>query len=161
MEDTLDGFDRRLLIALQADARQSNVALADAVHLSPSQCSRRLQALEARGIIRGYHADIAPDRIGLGVTAFVTVTLEKHGEHQARSFHQAVRDVPEILECLLVTGDGDYLLRVVAPDLSSFSHLLTERLMRLPGVANLRSSIALQAVKDGAPLPIAAADGKR
>jgi Lrp/AsnC family leucine-responsive transcriptional regulator len=159
MADTLDIFDRRLLAALQADARQSNVALADSVHLSPSQCSRRLQALEARGIIRGYHADIAPEAIGLGVTAFVTVTLEKHGESQARAFHDAVRAVPEILECLLVTGDGDYLLRVIAPDLPAFSHLLTERLMVLPGVANLRSSIALQAVKPPAPLPVASGQG--
>lgn len=156
MANTLDFFDRRILLALQDDARLSNVALGRRINLSASQCARRLQALERRGVVRGYAVRLDLASVGFGVTAFVTVTLEKHGQSQARAFHDAVQDVAEILECQLVTGDGDYLLRVVAPDLTAFSALMTDRLMRLPGVANLRSSIALTAVKDTARLPIEA-----
>lgn len=154
--DPLDFFDRRILSAVQDNARVSNVALANQVNLSPSQCARRLQALERRGVIRGYSARLDLASIGLGVTAFVTVTMEKHGQAQAQAFHDAVQEVDEILECQLVTGDGDYLLRVVAPNLTAFSDLMTDRLMRLPGVANLRSSIALTPVKAASRLPIAA-----
>ena len=154
MTESLDFFDRRILQALQDDARLSNVALARRVNLSASQCARRLKALERRGVVRGYNARLDLASVGLGVTAFVTVTMEKHGQAQARAFHDAVQDVAEILECQLVTGDGDYLLRVVARDLTAFSGLMTDRLMRLPGVANLRSSIALTPIKETARLPI-------
>jgi Lrp/AsnC family leucine-responsive transcriptional regulator len=155
-EQKLDFFDRRILLAVMGNARMSNVALAKHVNLSPSQCARRLQALERRGVVRGYSAQLDLASVGLGVTAFVTVTMEKHGQAQAQAFHDAVQSVDEILECQLVTGDGDYLLRVVAPNLTAFSSLMTEQLMRLPGVANLRSSIALTPIKDSARLPIPA-----
>lgn len=151
---SLDRFDRRILVALQDNARMSNVTLARRVNLSASQCARRLKALERRGVIRGFNARLDLASVGIGVTAFVTVTMEKHGQVQAEAFHDAVQEVDEVLECQLVTGDGDYLLRVVATDLTAFSALMTDRLMRLPGVANLRSSIALTQIKASARLPI-------
>ena len=132
----------------------SNVALARRVNLSASQCARRLRELERRGVIRGFNARLDLASVGIGVTAFVTVTMEKHSQAQAQAFHDAVQEVEEVLECQLVTGDGDYLLRVVATDLTALSALMTGRLMRLPGVANLRSSIALAQIKEAARLPI-------
>jgi len=160
MSVTLDDFDRRILQALQENARLSNVALAERVLLSPSQCSRRLQALEAAGLIGGYHARLDREAVGLGVLAYVTVTLGAHGEDRARAFHDAVVAMPAVLECQLITGDGDYLLKVVAADLNAFSRILTDELMRLPGVSNLRSNIALTAIKDSAVLPIGAPSGR-
>src|SRR5205823_12584994 len=118
---TLDDFDRRILAALQRDGRITNVALAEEVALSPSQCARRLQRLEEAGAIRGYGAFLDPAALGLGITALVTVTLEKHARRNIREFDEVVQGRPEIIECLAITGDGDFQLRIVAKDLASFS----------------------------------------
>lgn len=151
----LDGYDLKLLAAIQEDGRASHVALADKVALSPSQCSRRLARLEADGTIAGYRAALNPQALGYGVEALVSVSLERHGESPADAFHAAVAGFPEILDCWLVTGDSDYVLRVVAPDLKRFSDFLLVGLMRLPGVANVRSSIVLDRIgpAKGLPLP--------
>lgn len=151
----LDGYDLKLLAAVQEDGRASHVTLAERVALSPSQCSRRLARLEEAGVIAGWRADLDPQALGYGVEALVAVSLERHGESPADSFHAAVAGFPEILDCWLVTGDSDYVLRVVAPDLKRFSDFLLVGLMRLPGVANVRSSIVLDRVgpKKGLPLP--------
>src|ERR1044071_869593 len=118
----LDVFDVRLLAALQQDGRASNATLAEAVHLSPSQVSRRLARLEAEGVIAGYRAVIAPKAVGLGVLAFTSVSLERHSETASVDFERAVRDLPDVLECLAVTGEADYLLRIIAADLEAFSN---------------------------------------
>lgn len=151
----LDGFDLRLLAALQRDGRASHVALAAAVGLSPSQCARRVARLEQAGVIRGYGARLDPRALGLGVTALVAVRLERHGEHAAAAFHRALEAMPEVTEVLLLTGDADYLLRVVVADLDAYAEFALRRLMALPGVAQLRSSIVLETVKraEGLPLP--------
>lgn len=150
----LDATDLRILEYLQSQARLSNVELSERVRRSPSQCYRRLRRLEESGVVRGYAALLDRERLGLGVMAFVSVALEKHGEHPARAFHQAVQDYPEILECYAVSGEADYLLRVVAPDLKAFSDFLMHRLMRLPVVANVRSSILLDELKATTALPL-------
>lgn len=150
----LDAYDLAILRALQGDARLSNVALSERVNLSPSQCSRRLQRLERAGIVIGYGVALDEAALGLDVTALVSVTLERHGENPAAALHDAVRGMPEVLECLLMTGDADYQLRVVVPTLQDFSRFVLDRLMKLPGVASIRSSIVLEAVKPMGPLPL-------
>lgn len=150
----IDAYDLNILRALQGDARLSNVALSERVNLSPSQCSRRLQRLEHDGVIAGYTVRLNQAALGLDVIALVNVTLERQGEAPAARFHDAIRAMPEVLECLLVTGDADYQLRVIAPTLQAFSGFVLDRLMKLPGVAAIRSSIVLDAVKPMGPLPL-------
>lgn len=152
--ENLDAADVRLLDCLQRQARLSNVELSERVGLSASQCYRRLRRLEEAGLIGGYVALLDREKLGLGVMAFVNVTLEKHGEHPAQAFREAVLDEPEILECYAVSGEADYLLRVVAADLKAFSDFLLHRLMRLPMVANVRSSILLDELKATSALPL-------
>jgi Lrp/AsnC family transcriptional regulator, leucine-responsive regulatory protein len=151
----LDAFDIRLLRLLQEDARLSHVALSERVHLSPSQCARRLQRLEQAGVVRGYSARLDDRLVGLGVTALVNVTLERHGESPAATLHATLEAVPEVVECLLITGDADYQLRVIVPDLESFSAFIIQKLMRIPGITGIRSSIVLEQIKPfrGMPLP--------
>lgn len=153
--EALDRYDIKILAALQEDARISNVALSERVNLSPSQCSRRIARLEQAGLVRGYQAQLEPSAVGLDVIALVTVSLKEHGEAAVQAFQDAVLTLPEVLECALTTGDADYLLRVAAPDLKSFSDIVMHRLMALPNVGNLRSSIILDQVKPlgGLPLP--------
>lgn len=151
---SLDRMDLKILDALQRDARASNVELAERVHLSPSQFHRRLKRLEEMGIIARYVALLEPTAVGLSVMAFVGVTLEKHGANPAREFAEAINGVAEILECWAVSGDYDYLLRVVAADLAGFSDFLLHRLIRLPMVAGVRSIILLDCLKSGTALPL-------
>ncbi len=151
----LDAADRRLLAALQADARATGVELAERVHLSPSQCQRRLRRLEAAGLVTGYGVRLDRRRLGLDVVAFVQVSLARHGDDPAAGFHRALAAMPEVLEAHAITGDADYLLRVVAPDLEAFSDVVLKRLLALPGVATVRSSLSLGEIKatDALPLP--------
>jgi Lrp/AsnC family leucine-responsive transcriptional regulator len=151
---SLDLFDRRILAALQADARLSNVALAETAHLSPSQCARRVARLEEGGAIRGYRALVDPDALGLGIIGIVAVTLDKRLKQTIAAFHDAVRRRPEIVECLSLTGEGDYQLRIVMADLHAFSQFLMEVVLPMPGVTSTRSSIILEQVKRMAALPV-------
>ena len=151
---TIEQTDLRILRALQADASLSNVALAQIVGLSPSPCLRRVRALEAAGVIRGRAAIIDAAAVGLPVSVFLQVTLERQTEVNLEAFESAVTDAPEVMECYLMTGDADYLLRVVAPDLDAYHRFLMDRLTSLPGVANIKSSFALRQVKYGYSLPI-------
>lgn len=150
----LDSIDRRILRAVQDNARLSNVELSELAHLSPSQCHRRLKRLEDLGVVDGYSARLVPEKIGLGVTAFVSVSLGKHGENPATRFAEAVQGIPEILECHSVSGEADYLLRVTAADLKSFSDFLMHRLMAFPWVESVKSSIALECLKTCRGLPL-------
>lgn len=149
----VDRYDIDLLVELQRDGRATNSALGEKVHLSTSQVSRRIQRLEETKVISHYVAVLDPEVVGLGVMAFTHVTLERQGEHGAR-FEQAIADIPEVLECLSVTGEADYILRIAAPDLASFSEFMAQRLLRLPGVANVKSTVTLKTIKQTFSLPL-------
>lgn len=150
----LDSADLRILKALQSDAGQTNVELARRVGLSPSPCLRRVKALEAAGVIRGRTAIVDPAAVGLPVSIFLQVTLDRQIEANLDRFESAVGGWPEVVECYLMTGDADYLLRVVAPDLDAYHRFLMDRLTRVEGVASIKSSFALKQIKYAAALPI-------
>jgi Lrp/AsnC family leucine-responsive transcriptional regulator len=156
----LDEIDLRILAELQENARISNVDLASAVGLSPSPCLRRVRELEASGVIRGHVTLLDPNRLGLGVSVFVNVSLERQVEDALETFEAAVTRRPEVVECYLMTGNADYLLRVVVPDLPAFERLMIDHLTRIPGVSNIRSSFSLKQVKYRTQLPLDAAEGE-
>ena len=150
----LDRIDRKILDVLQATGRASNVELAAAVHLSAPQCFRRVRALEERGVIRGYAAQLDPAALGLGVTAYVSVSIAGDQFGRVRDIEAQMRAYPQILECQAVSGDYDYLLKVVARDLKSLSTFLTDRLMQVAGIDDVRSMICLEEIKPASPLPV-------
>ena len=151
---TIDRHDLALLDAVQRDGTATNAAMGDAVHLSASQVSRRLQRLAEAGIIAGHAALLDPAAIGLGVTAFAHVGLERHGKAQSDAFERAVSELPQVLDCYSVSGEADYLLRIVATDLPAFSELMMKQVLRLPGVAQVKTHIALQKLKQSHVLPL-------
>jgi len=150
----IDRHDLALLDAVQRDGHATNAALGSTVHLSASQISRRLQRLAEAGIIAGHAALLDAEAVGLGVTAFAHVTLERHGKTQSDAFESAARELPEVLDCYAVSGDADYLLRIVACDLPAFSELMMKHVLRLPGVAQVRTHVALQTIKQSHVLPL-------
>ena len=150
----IDRTDCKILDLLQDDARLSNVELAQKVGLSPSPCLRRVRLLEEGGVIRRYVTLLDPAQVGLPVSVFVQVTLERQVETALQQFEDAVRRHPEVMECYLMTGDADYLLRVVAPDLESYQRFLLDNLTRIPGVASIKSSFALKQVSYRTALPL-------
>jgi Lrp/AsnC family transcriptional regulator, leucine-responsive regulatory protein len=150
----LDRSDRQILRRLQADGRLANVDLADAIGLSASPCLRRVRLLEEAGVIRGYTALVDQAKVGLPVSVFISIRLERQREEALATFERAVRDWPEVLECYLMTGPRDYLLRVVAKDLAGYERFLKDKLTRLDGVASIESSFALDQVKYSNALPI-------
>ena len=152
---TLDLIDRRILENLQDDARMRNVDLAGKVGLSPSPCLRRVGNLEQTGVIRGYATLLDAEAVGLPVSIFVSVTLEKQVERALKIFEKHIRARPEVMECYLMTGDADYLLRVVTADLAAYEKFLIGHLTRIPGVASIKSSFALKQVAYRTALPIA------
>ena len=151
----LDAFDLRMLAALQVDGRLSNQELADRVGLSPSQCSRRRAALERAGAIAGYHALLDPARLGFSVVAFVQVSLLRHSPDGAHAFRDLVARTGAIQAAHAMTGDADYLLRIVVPDLKELSRLVNDTLLPHGTVAQVRSSIVLETLKDTTRLPLA------
>ncbi len=154
-KQALDEIDRRILENLQNDARMANVTLAEKVGLSPSPCLRRVGRLEKTGVIKGYATLVDAEAAGLPVSIFVNVTLEKQVEGALETFENDIRAQPEVMECYLMTGDFDYLLRVVTADLQAYERFLMEHLTRVPGVASIKSSIALKQVAYRTALPIA------
>jgi Lrp/AsnC family leucine-responsive transcriptional regulator len=150
----IDALDRKILSALQADGRASNVELSAQVHLSAPQCFRRVRALEERGVIRGYRADVQAQALGLGVMAYVSLNIDGGQFGRVREIEADIRNFPQILECHTVSGDSDYLLKVVARDLKSLSQFLTDHLMQVPGVDDVRSMICLEEIKAPSPLPV-------
>ena len=154
MTARLDAIDRKILEAIQADGRISNVDLAARIHLSAPQCFRSVRSLEERGVVRGYRADIAPESIGFAVTAYVSVSIGGDDFGRVREIEAEIRAFPQILECYSVSGEDDYLLKVVAHDLKSLSTFLTDHLMQVPGIDDVRSMIALEEIKRASPLPV-------
>jgi Lrp/AsnC family transcriptional regulator, leucine-responsive regulatory protein len=151
---TIDAADRKILNALQKDGRTTNVELAEAIGLSASPCLRRVRLLAQAGIIKGYQAIVDQARVGLPVSVFISVKLEKQREDAMQRFEAAVRSFPEVLECYLMTGSRDYLLRVVAKDLADYERFLKATLTRIEGVASIESSFALAQVKHTGTLPL-------
>lgn len=150
----LDAIDRRILSALQRDGRLTNVQLAEEVGLSPSPCLRRVRLLEEAGIIRGYHAALDRTEIGLGLTVFVGIKVERHHDSEASRFREAIQSLAEVVACHIVSGETDFLLQVVVPDLAAYERFLMGTLLKLKGVVDIRSNFALQTVKGQTPLPL-------
>lgn len=142
----LDSIDHSIVSALQDDGRISNVQLADKVGLSPSACLRRVQILEDRGIITGYAAMIDAAALGRSTHIIVAITLERQSEDYLSAFERAVADCPDVMECYLMAGDADYVLRLQARDAADYERIHKEYLSRLPGVARIQSSFALRQV---------------
>ena len=151
----VDAIDARILGRLQEDARISNVELARAVGLSASPCLRRVGELEKAGLIRRYVTLLDAQAVGLPVSVFVNVTLEKQVERALEVFEAAIRQRPEVMECYLMTGEADYLLRVVVADLAAYERFLMDHLTRVPGVASIKSSFSLKQVQYRTALPLA------
>lgn len=154
---TLDKIDMRILAALQGNARLRNVELAEMVGLSASPCLRRVRQLEEAGVIRDYATLVDPEAVGLPVSVFVQVTLEKQVEASLEAFEAQIADWPEVMECYLMTGDADYLLRVVAADLTAYQDFLMQKLTRVDSVASIKSSFALRRIQYRTALPVAVA----
>ncbi len=152
--EQLDSFDIRLLAALQTDASLTNAALAEQVGLSQSQVSRRRAALEAAGVVTGYRAILAPEKIGLTLMVFIHVALDTHSRENAKLFQRLVTESPQVIEAYALTGEADYLLKVQVKDLAALSHIVNEVLLPHPAVARVRSEIALQTLKQPSPLPL-------
>ena len=149
-----DRLDRKILAFLQDHGRASNLELAEAVGLSPAQSHRRHKRLEEQGFITRYETRLDAARLGLGVVAFIHVAMEKGHIRDLKKFTDVVVDLPEILECYSVTGDFDYVIKVIAHDLKSLSLFLMDKLIRLPGVNSVRSSVCLDEVKCTSSLPL-------
>jgi Lrp/AsnC family transcriptional regulator, leucine-responsive regulatory protein len=150
----LDAIDCRIVAELQSDGRLSNVELADKVGLSPSPCLRRVKRLEQDGYIEGYRAVLRRDRVGLGFSVFIGVKLDGHANERALAFEKAIVEMSEVVACHLVSGEADYFLEVVVPDLADYQRFLVGKLLNLPIVREVRSNIAIQTLKAGAPLPL-------
>ncbi len=150
----LDRYDKAILAELQADGRISNVQLAARVNLSESACLRRVRALEESGYIDGYVALINQAQAGIPGNVFVFIALNREVESELAAFEEAVRELPEVMECFLMTGEFDYLLRVVVTDMADFERLHRDSLTRLPGVARVNSSVAIRTVQKKTALPI-------
>jgi Lrp/AsnC family transcriptional regulator, leucine-responsive regulatory protein len=149
----LDAIDWKILAALQTNARISNVDLAETVHLSPSPCLARVKALERQRFISSYVTLLNPEAVGLGVSVFVHVRLERQTLSSLNAFEEAITDHPEVMECYLMTGTSDYLLRVVVTDIPEFQKFVME-LSKVVGVGNIQSSFALKQVKYKTALPL-------
>ena len=150
----LDSFDRKIIAALAEAGRITTVELATRVGLSPSACTRRLQALEAEGVILGYRAIVDAAAIGLGITVFVELTLERQNDDTLRAFETALAKCPNVLSCHLMSGASDYLIRIAAHDLADFERLHANVLGHLPGVARIESKFALRQAVDRPLAPI-------
>lgn len=150
----LDSLDRKILAALVANARASNVQIADKVGLSEAPCSRRIRRLEADGVIKQYSAHLNPEAIGIGFVAFVTLVLDYVTAATAERFYQEIRAIPEVVACHIVSGSYDAMLHVVAKDSGAYSEIVFNRLRRIPGVKDVRSSFVMRTIKDSPALPL-------
>lgn len=153
----LDATDLRILAELQADGRMSNVELARRVGMSPPPCLRRVRALEEAGVIRGYHADVDPKKLGYGITAFAEVGLSSQKEDDLKAFEALVTSWPEVQACHMLAGEVDFLLRVVAADWERYQTFLTTHLTTAPNVAHVKSFLRIRAAREDGTQPLGAA----
>jgi len=154
MKSRLNDIDRKLLLAIQADCQQSVMQLGELVGLSPSACHRRLKALEDRGYVLAYRAALNAEKLGFTMQFFIAVSLGSQSEKSFEAFEAAVRTVPEVLECHLMAGQSDYILRVVCRDLEDFERLHRRLIARLPGVSQVHSNMSIRTVKVRTGLPL-------
>ncbi|ATE62122.1 Lrp/AsnC family transcriptional regulator [Thauera sinica] len=151
----LDRYDRQILDVLQQDGRISNQDLADRIALSPSSCLRRLRALEESGLIIGYRALLDARKLGLSLMALIHISMDSHTPERFAHFESEIAQIPEVLECLLITGQSaDYQLKVVVADMDAYQDLLLNRITRIPGVTGVHSSFVLRRVVDRTALPL-------
>jgi DNA-binding Lrp family transcriptional regulator len=149
----MDAIDRKIVANLQSEGRLTVTELADRIHLSVSRCQRRLRELERSGVLRGYHAEVDAEKVGLGFTAMVFVTMRQEDRETVADFERRLGDVPEIVTAQRLFGDPDYLLRVVAADLNAYQRLYDEKLAGLPGVQRLTSTLVMKhVVERGLPI---------
>ena len=151
---TIDHIDRKIIAAVQDDGRITTNELAERVGLSPSPCARRLRLLEESGVIKGYTAVIDQKAVGLPINAFASIRLERQREEDLERFQTAVSRWPEVVDCYLMTGQKDYLMRVVVRDLDAYERFIKDKLTRLRGIASIETSFALTQVKRSEPLPL-------
>jgi DNA-binding Lrp family transcriptional regulator len=161
LQSPLDSVDLAILTELQRNAKLTNVELASRVHLSPSPCLARVRELEKAGIVKRYVALVDPQSMGLNVSVFIQISLDKQIERSLDVFEKAVAGYPQVMECYLMTGDADYMLRVIVPDVPALQEFIVGGLARIPGVSNIRSSFALKQVKYETALPFTAAEPVR
>jgi Lrp/AsnC family transcriptional regulator, leucine-responsive regulatory protein len=150
----LDAIDMKILAELQADARIPNIALAERVGLSPSPCSRRVKLLEEAGVIEGYRTVLNRGATGFGLTVFAGIRVERHSLENADASVSAILEMPEVVACHLVSGDVDFLIEAVVPDVAAYEATVLRRLLALPAIRDIRSSFAMRSFKAGGPLPI-------
>ena len=152
----LDAKDLQIIRALQEDGRLTNLDLAGKVNLSPSPCLRRVRLMEEAGVIQGYTADVDAKAVGLQITAFIRITLSRHDRDAVASFEAKVQDIEEILDCYLMTGEADYLLRVMVPDLDAYESFVRHRLHQIPSIASIVTSLVYGRVKASRVYPLEA-----
>lgn len=151
----IDRYDRQILHALQEDGRISNQDLADRIGLSPSPCLRRVRALEEAGLITGYRARVDAKALGLSLMALIQISMDQHTPERFKHFEVQISEIPEVMECLLITGQSaDYQLKVVTRDLDAYQELLLNRITRIKGVSGVHSSFILRRVVDRSALPV-------
>jgi DNA-binding Lrp family transcriptional regulator len=149
----MDSKDRQILRELQGDGRLTNQELSERVNLSPSPCLRRVRLMEEQGVIKGYTALVDQKAWGLPVTVFIRLKLERHSDEAVNAFEQAIIAMPQVLDCWLMTGRSDYLLRVIAADLDDYERFVRRELQRVPGIASIDTSFAYGSVKHAQVLP--------
>lgn len=151
----LDKFDKQILQILQADGRMSNQELAEQIGLSPSPCLRRVKALEEAGLIIGYHAQLEPKLLGYRLMALIHISMDQHTPERFSNFEREISVIPEVLECLLITGQSaDYQLKVLVADMDAYQELLLHRISRISGVTGMHSSFVLRKVVDKRAIPV-------
>ncbi len=150
----LDRIDRQILALLQAEGRMTNVDLAERVGLTAPPCLRRVRALEEAGAIRGYHAELDAVRLGYPITVFAMVSLRSQAEHDLAAFEQHVGAIPEVRECHMLSGEIDYILKIVARDLNDFQSILTTHLTPAPNVAGVKTSLTMRSAKVTPGIPV-------
>jgi Lrp/AsnC family leucine-responsive transcriptional regulator len=149
-----DATDLAILSRLQSDGRTANVDLAEEVSLSPSSCLRRTKALEARGVITGYRAELDRERLGLGLTVFVELSVSRHSRQTSRQIEEGLTAIPSVIACHLVSGDADFLVEAVVPSLAVYEEVLLDRILAIEPITSARSIFALRTVLNRGPLPL-------
>ena len=153
-EDNFDEIDRAIVARLQQDGRIANVDLADAVSLSPSACLRRTKALEAAGVIAGYRAEVSRDALGQGLTVFIALRVDQHSRETSRLIEHSVAEIPGIVECHVISGEADFLLEAVVPDLTAYEQLLLDRVLAIGPVRDARSTFVIRTSRSRGPIPV-------
>jgi Lrp/AsnC family leucine-responsive transcriptional regulator len=153
-ETSFDATDRAILSELQRNGRMANIDLADAVSLSPSACLRRVKALEAAGVIAGYRAELDRGQAGIGLTVFISLRVEQHSRATSRTIEDALTAIPAVVACYVVSGEADFLIEAVVPDLAAYEQLLLDEILSIGPVRDARSTFAIRTVLSRGPLPV-------